>query len=400
MAEPIYEDNGRISIWEVDNPKRSSCTYEVKEGRTCKRNPRELFLVERYNSVLAATVCHTHRAIVIKAAKKDAHARKKNLTAEPESVNEILGILELTDFFDPPAISRVRFLDRVDFKGESLDDLVKETTKLERHQYLVVSQDFQIVPGNVSNFRKKGLFLDIPMIRGKSLRHAAHLAIEQMDEGVIYAGMRHMDNTDNARREYSLVTLIEGTMIQNLLGDPGRRRGLRFFGADGNRRRIDLDKNDSYSGSGIFLLYVPSSSNADMDYRVVLKELRTKGNGTKRYRGRYGIDYECACEASVRDELTTSDVNSGGRPYANGKVRPCKHAYAALAYLEEHKHTLPSEPRTPVKPSRFARKLNSRLRTRVLHGNKHLRREEQEVILMRAIAPNVLGYDQMFDKSR
>ncbi len=376
--DQVYKGYG-LSIWEILNKEGNTCTYQ-RDSFSCKRSPQRLFAIQRWGAVLDDIVCDQHKKVLIRVAEKGIGGRIKD---EPE----------LNVFFDQPPVSRLRFLSRLDFNGgTSLDELVRGIVNLKPTEYLVVPEDVHLVDNRVSpkQFRSNGFFLTIPMKRGKTLREAARDAIKEMDPTGKYAGLRHIDPVDNIRREYALVTLIEGYMLNNLLGGRGKRKGLQFA------QKIECEER--YLGAGSFCFYVPSSSNPeDISYRVDLKEIATGKEGTRRYRGRYGFKYDCACEASIKEELALSDMNSFGEPYANSKIRPCKHAYAALAYLEEHRIIPQHEPRTPVKPTDFARRLKMKLSRQVLHGNNHLSRIEQEVILMRAIAPHLLGYERMFE---
>lgn len=378
-------------IWQFENPERRSFSTYQYGGERKRRIKEEYFMVERFGAILNVIDTPGNLEKVVEAARLDERERKAMRKVTHQRINEALGEPKLCDFFNQPKVGVVRGLERIDFKGRSLDDLAVAAYKLERWQYLSVSKEFEIIPGGIDNFRKKGLFLNIERRRGKTLREAARAAILGMGTSEVYVGMRHMDKTDNGRREYALVALIEGHMLHNLLGSHGQRSGLHF------NRCIDL--REEYSGAGEFTLHVPSSSDMDKQpYRVNLSDIRTKEGGTSRFQDRYGIEYSCACDGSIQDERTRSDANSRGRQYANSKVRLCKHAYAALAFLESTGIIPDREPRTPVKPTAFARQFNATLHFRVFHGNKFLTQTEQEVILMRAIAPHLLGYDRMFDE--
>ncbi len=379
------DDKGaKVHISEISNEAGNSCTYQ-RDDFSCQRSPQRLFAIH-YWGVFGEVVCGQHKNVI-------THAEKKG------KLEKILHGPKLNIFFDGPPMSKLRCLERFDLDNNAtLDDLVVRITMLKPIEYLVVPEVVPIVDKCIfqKQFRSSGFFLIIPPKRGKTLREAAREAIERMDPTARYAGMRHIDPVDNIRREYALVTLIEGYMLNNLLGARGRKRGLHFVNNKGDPIQIECETK--YLGAGSFCFYVPSSSNPkDKSYRVDIKEIATTKSGTRRYRGRYGFKYECTCEASVKEELTLSDMNSSGRPYANSKIRPCKHAYAALAYLEEHDIIPAHEPRTPVKPSDFARRFKMKLTQQVLHGNNHLSRIEQEVILMRAIAPHLLGYERMFE---
>lgn len=376
--DPVYK-NHAVSVWELPNEEKNTCTYQRNQF-SCKRSPRHLFAIQQWGAILDEIVCGQHKNAIIHAAAKKT---KEGAPCGPE----------LNVFFDEPSVSRLRLLARVDVDhSASLDDVVNKVDQLGPTDYLVVPKDFTIVDHlSPQKFRNSGFFLNIPYERGKTLRESAREAIKQMDPTARYAGMRHIDPVDNIRREYALVTLIEGYMLNNLLGARGKRKGLQFA------QKIECEER--YLGAGSFCVYVPSSSHPEeKSYRVDLKELATRKPGTRRYRGRYGFKYDCTCEASVKEELTLSDMNSLGEPYANSKIRPCKHAYAALAYLEENKLIPAHEPRTPVKPTDFARRFKMKLSRQVLHGNDHLSRIKQEVILMRAIAPHLFGYERMFEK--
>ncbi len=373
-----------LSVWELPNEDRNTCTYR-RDDFSCQHAPQRLFAVQRWGAVLDEILCGQHKNVIIRAA-------------ENGKIDDILQKPQLNTFFDEPPVNRLRCLERWDLEDDaSLDDLVREIVHLKPTEYLVIPQDFAIVDHlSPRKFRSNGFFLKIPYERGKTLRNAAREAINSMDPTLRYAGMRHIDPVDNIRREYSLVTLIEGYMLNHLLGARGRKRGLHFVNNEGNQIQIECE--EKYLGAGSFRFYVPSSSNPkDKSYCVDLKEIATRKPGTRRYRGRYGFKYDCTCEASIKEELTLSDMNSLGQPYANSKIRPCKHAYAAVAYLEERGIIPKHEPRTPVKPTNFARRFKMELSRQVLHGSKHLSRIEQEVIILRAIAPHLIGYERMFE---
>jgi len=355
---------GLIEI--VQRQRFENCT-------TCDRDLKEPIEIRRRGKTIGYFGPKCAKPIVEKVIKAN----------EKSQFGLILPGMNFVDYFKRPTVRNIRGFEAKLARSKRIG-VMNGFLKLKDGQYLHITDEVELKPEFVKNWRKKGKFVQVYVptkdeINAKRLT-PKKVAKKHIGENFLaYAGMIYFNKADNTNRIYSLMSLIEGKKIAYLCNKKGIEEKIEIESDQGPNK----------------VLVVPSTSKKGKYHKVKLKNLPVETKDM--YSRAFEFDFESTSEDAAYNNLPWSNVDTrkNGK-YRFSPVRPDKFACAALEYLLSRKNNdILVDPR-PVVPSNLACKLENTMLTRGVHGHNLLDGEDIEIQLW--MMSKKLGYEKMFEK--